>query len=185
MPPEGWTLVARPPLLEGWDAEAGGGASRSGADGPGPGERPGAADPLAAMPRHPDGTLGAETFVYVAATPFPRAWCVAEATGPEAVHADLAAWDPARTAILTDPWVPAAPATGRVLADPVWTNTTVTLDVEVTGPAEARCLLVLSEQAFPGTTLEVDGEPREVRTANGLFVAVELRPGDGRVVLHR
>jgi hypothetical protein len=54
--------------------------------------------------------------------------------------------------------------------------------VALVAPARAS-LLVLTDSAYPGWQVQVDGRPREIFTANGLHRAVRVEPGDRRVEL--
>lgn len=146
------------------------------------GEVPGRAGwELIARPA-PAGTLElAETWIYRARAPWPRAWIVTEATTPDEVQPRLATWDPRKTAILQGPWEADSPATSASAGLLSIRNNRVELEVEVDGDA----LLILSDQYFRGAWFEVDGERREARPVNGLFVGTELFAGDRHVTLFR
>ncbi|MDF1801075.1 MAG: hypothetical protein P1V81_18045 [Planctomycetota bacterium] len=131
------------------------------------------------------GLAYAETYIYLDRDPFPRAWCVTESLEPEEAYADFATWDPERAAVVLHRWTPAVPAAARVVSDLAFTNTSVSLQVEVTGEAGATALLVLSEQHFEGSYFEVDGARREPVAVNGLFLGCLLQVGDRDVVLRR
>ena len=54
--------------------------------------------------------------------------------------------------------------------------------VALVAPTRAS-LLVLTDSAYPGWQVQVDGRPREIFSANGLHRAVRVEPGDRRVEL--
>ncbi len=122
------------------------------------------------------GTREAEVFVYRAIDPLPRAFCVPQVVSNEEL-ADASvrgAWDPLALACTDADWRPATPFTRADVTEPVWTNNTVTLSAELDGDG----LLVLTDQAFPGWTVEIDGEEGEILTCNGIFRGVPLSAGE-------
>ncbi|MBI1381519.1 MAG: YfhO family protein [Planctomycetaceae bacterium] len=123
----------------------------------------------------------AEVHIYRDREPFPRAFVVPEVTTRRDLTARLASgtFDPFVTAALDAPWRPREPLrAARVLEGPHIANSRVELLVELEGDG----LLVLTEQAFPGWVVEVDGERRAVETANAVFRSVPLESGRHRVV---
>lgn len=123
----------------------------------------------------------AETWIYKATDPWPRAWCVTTAITPDVAEANLAAWNPRTTGILLEPWAPNQAATETRAELTARTNNSVTVAVETNGD----CLLVISDQYFEGAHFIVDGERREAVAINGLFIGVELHAGDREVLLVR
>jgi hypothetical protein len=55
-------------------------------------------------------------------------------------------------------------------------------EVVVDATCHARCLLVITDLAYPGWRAAVDGRPAAVHTVNALFRGVILEPGSHRVV---
>ena len=123
----------------------------------------------------------AETWIYRARDPWPRAWIVTAATTADAVQEQLATWDPATTAILREAWTPEHPASVATASEPRSTNNTVSLEVQLDGDG----LLILSDQYFEGAWFEVDGQRRAAQPVNGLFLGTELFAGDREVRLLR
>ena len=136
---------------------------------------------LVAAPGPPPGVeREAETWIYRALDPLPRAFCVPAVVDFDAL-ADLfeaGTWDPLAVACLAEDWRPTRPFTTATVSDPEWSNNSVRLRAELDGEG----LLVLTEQSFPGWTVTVDGEPRELLTADAIFRAVALGPGEHEVV---
>ena len=128
-----------------------------------------------------EGEAEAETWIYRARDPYPRAFCVPTVVSldelSEVFDVDPHAWNPLEVAALNEPWRPAAPFAKATVGVPVWTNSTVRIDVELDGDG----LLVLTDQAFPGWKVFVDGEERELLTADLIFRAVSLTAGDRSV----
>ena len=77
----------------------------------------------------------AETYVYRALDPLPRAFCVPAVVSNDELGALYAAgaWDPLAVASLEADWRPASPYTEARVGVPAWTNNTVTVDVELDG----------------------------------------------------
>lgn len=117
----------------------------------------------------------AETWIYRATDPMPRAFCVPRVVGFDELGAllDAGEWDPATTACSDAAWRPGVPFTHSVVSTPRWTNNTVQLEAELDGDG----LLVLTEQAFPGWKVLVDGEERPLVTADAIFRGVALGAG--------
>jgi len=137
---------------------------------------------LAQPLEHPDWelVLEAETWVYRARNPLPRAFCVSRIVPREDVLADLDAFDPAAAAFLAEgrDWVPASPFTAAEVTDVEFAYDEVRMQVTLDGDG----LLVLTEQAFPGWRASVDGEAAEVWTVDSLFRGVALTAGEHEVV---
>ena len=55
-------------------------------------------------------------------------------------------------------------------------------EVEIQASCGSRCLLVLTDLDYPGWSVSVDGEPRPVLRANGIFRGVVLSAGTHEVV---
>ena len=136
---------------------------------------------LVASPRPGPGLPYAETFLYEARAPWPRAFCVTEALLPEEIQPVLATWDPRQTAILLKSWSTDRPAQTMVVSDPVGSNRRVTCTVELDGEA----LFVLTDQYFDGTVFRVNGVVHDSIPVNGLFSGVVLQAGRHEVVLER
>lgn len=122
----------------------------------------------------------AEAFVYRAKRPLPRAFCVTRTKAFEAVLAAPESFDPRHEAFFTDGRVyePAHPGTTSNVREREWTNDSVRLLADTDGDA----LLVLTEQHYPGWTVTVDGEARELVLVDGIFRGVELDAGEHEVV---
>lgn len=137
---------------------------------------------LVAAPEGSASPRRAETWLYRARTPMPRAFCVPEVITLDALgelyRRDPAAWDPLRVAALEDAWRPRKPFSRAVVGDPVITNASVRVSVELDGDG----LLVLTEQSFPGWRVSVDGVEHELLTADLIFRAVGLEAGEHEVV---
>ena len=124
----------------------------------------------------------AETWIYRASDPLPRAFCVAEILTHdqlgELARRDLSLFDPLRVACLKEDWRPTAPFRTARVDEPRWTNGEVRVHAELDGEG----LLVLTDQHFPGWRVWVDGEERELLRADFIFRAVALGPGAHEVV---
>ncbi|MEM7306013.1 MAG: YfhO family protein [Planctomycetota bacterium] len=122
----------------------------------------------------------AETWIYRARDPLPRAFCVPAVVSFDELGALVLAggWDPLQVACLGDGWRPGQPFTRSEVSVPEWTNNTVRLTAELDGDG----LLVLTEQDFPGWEVTVNGEPREIATADAIFRGVKLEAGRHEVV---
>lgn len=129
----------------------------------------------------PGAPRDAECWIYRATDPLPRAFCVPAVVTPDELRPlfESGAWDPFQVAAVDDAWRPARPFTRAEVSTPVWTNNTVTLEAELDGDG----LLIVTEQAFPGWRAYVDGEEREVLTANAIFRGVPLAAGRHAVEL--
>lgn len=132
---------------------------------------------LVASPR-PAAPAFAETFVYRARDPFPRAFVATRTIAPDDFEAAAGAdWDPRTTAIYEGEHVladPARSASARIVRA---TNNVVEVEVELDGDG----LLVLTDQLFPGWVCTVDGEVRPIERADAIFRGVGLVAGDRRV----
>lgn len=119
----------------------------------------------------------AETWLYRARAPLPRAFCVAQTTSLEELNALYrsapAAWDPLEVAGLEQPWQAASPFTHAEVGELELTNRRLRVPVELDGDG----ILIVTEQAFPGWKVFVDGEARPALTANLIFRAVALEAG--------
>ncbi len=128
-----------------------------------------------------EGEAWAETWIYRARDPYPRAFCVPTVISLEELgviwEADPRAWNPLEVAALDEDWRPATPFASATVDTPEWTNSTVRVRAELDGDG----LLVLTDQAFPGWKVYVDGEERELFTANMIFRAVALGAGSHEV----
>lgn len=135
---------------------------------------------LVAGPREPE-ERRAETWIYRARDPYPRAFCVREVISLEELaerfETDPMAWNPLEAASLQETWRPAAPFASATVSVPEWTNSSVRMRAELDGDG----LLLLTDQAFPGWKVFVDGEEREILTANMIFRAVGLEAGTHEV----
>ncbi len=137
---------------------------------------------LVASPEETDEARRAETWIYRVNDPLPRAFCVPRVVSLDelaAIHAeDPRGWDPLELAGLEQDWRPQRPFTSATVSEPAITNNQVRVAAELDGQG----LLVVTEQAFPGWKVYVDGEEREILTANLIFRAVALDPGKHQVV---
>ncbi|MCK6449185.1 MAG: YfhO family protein [Planctomycetes bacterium] len=122
----------------------------------------------------------AEAFVYRAKRPLPRAFCVTRTKPFEEVLAAPQSFDPRHEAFFTDgrTFEPRNPSTTSNVREREWTNSAVRLLADTDGDA----LLVLTEQHYPGWTVTVDGEARELVLVDGIFRGVELESGEHEVV---
>lgn len=130
----------------------------------------------------PDGSAAdaAETYIYQASDPLPRALCVPRVVPREDVLAAPMHFDPAREAFL-DPghdWLPHAAFTSSTVEIVEMRDARVSLAVEIDGDG----LLVLFEQHFEGWRVTVDGEERDCLRINALFRGVALAAGHHEVV---
>jgi hypothetical protein len=128
----------------------------------------------------PLGEPRAETWIYRARDPFPRAFVAAHVVGYEELRELFASgtWDPRTTASTDDAWRPGRPFQSASVSTPRWTNNEVALEAELDGDG----LLVLTDQAFPGWKAYVDGERAPLVTANAIFRGVPLGPGKHQVL---
>ncbi len=137
---------------------------------------------LVASPDETDESRRAETWIYRVKDPLPRAFCVPQVVSLDelaAIHAeDPRGWDPLELAGLEQDWRPQRPFTSAMVSEPTITNNEVRVAAELDGQG----LLVVTEQAFPGWKAYVDGDEREILTANLIFRAVALEPGKHEVV---
>ncbi|MCC6408286.1 MAG: hypothetical protein IT453_14070 [Planctomycetes bacterium] len=122
----------------------------------------------------------AEAFVYRAKDPLPRAFCVARSVPFERVLAEPKRFAPRDEAFFTDgrTYAPPNPFRSANVREREWKNDSVRVLAELDGAG----LLVLTEQHYPGWTVEVDGTPRELLLVDGIFRGVELEPGEHEVV---
>ena len=123
------------------------------------------------------GDAYAETWIYRDTQPLPRAFVVPEVATLDEIgavyRADPQAWDPLQSASVESDWRPERPFTTSTVGEPVFTNATVRVDVELDGDG----LLVLTDQHFPGWEVRVNGEPRELLVADVIFRGVALEAG--------
>ena len=137
---------------------------------------------LVASPEEADAARRAETWLYRARDPLPRAFCVAQVVSLDELgelhRQDPHGWSPLELAALEEDWRPARPFTSAAVSEPVITNREVRLTAELDGDG----LLVVTEQAFPGWKVYVDGEERSVLTADMIFRGVALGAGTHDVV---
>jgi len=112
----------------------------------------------------------------------PRAFAVNRVVTLDEIGAvyreDPQAWDPVAVAAVEEDWRPREPFTTASVSEPVFTNSAV----RVTATLDGDGLLVLTDQHFPGWEVRVDGERRELLTANVLFRGVALGAGTHEVV---
>jgi hypothetical protein len=131
------------------------------------------ASPLAGAPER------AETYIYRARAPLPRAFCVPAVESPESLGRrfgeDPGAWDPLALACVESGWRPAAPFTRADVSPPEFRGNN---EVRVRAKLDGDGLLVLTEQHFPGWTAAVDGAPAEILEADAIFRGVALGPGE-------
>ena len=137
---------------------------------------------LFASPESQDPNAWAETWIYRARDPLPLAFCVPEVLDLESFVArfqsDPASFDPTSVASLAEDWRPQRPFSQSQVSRPRFKNNEVFLRARLDGDG----LLVLTEQAFPGWKVYVDGEEREVLNADILFRAVALEEGEHEIV---
>jgi uncharacterized membrane protein YfhO len=124
--------------------------------------------------------LHAECWIYRATNPLPRAFCVPRCVSREIALADLANFDPLKTAFLEDgaTFASTSPFQHADVREIAWRNDSVELEVDVDGQA----LLLLTEQHFPGWRVSVDEVDRALLRADSIFRAVALDAGKHRVV---
>jgi len=118
----------------------------------------------------------AEAYLYRDREPFPRAFVVPAVASPREVFARIqrGEYDPFALVAFSGEWQPDKPLRfARVIAGPTFSNTRVRLTVEQEGDG----VLVVTEQSFPGWHARVNGERRELGTANGVFRALPLSTG--------
>jgi hypothetical protein len=131
----------------------------------------------------PDPTApeAAEVNVYRARDPMPRVFCVPEVIEREDVLADLASFDPARSAFLEEGalWRPAQPFQSSRTSDLQVSNNRISVRVWLDGDG----LLLFTEQFFPGWKASIDGKEAPILAADSIFRAVPLAAGEHRVEL--
>ncbi len=137
---------------------------------------------LIASPVEVEPARRAETWIYRVRDPLPRAFVVPRVIPLDelaALHAaDPRGWNPLGVAGLEEDWRPAQPFTSARVGEPAITNNEVRVDVELDGEG----LLVVTEQAFPGWKVFVDGAERACLTADMIYRAVALEAGKHEVV---
>lgn len=133
---------------------------------------------LIAAPDASKGVEAAETWIYRATDPIPRAFCVNRVISLDELALEVANWDPLESAALEAAWRPANPFTRAEVTDLFFESERVRMRVSLDGDG----LLVLTDGAFPGWVAEVDGERREVLNANMSFRSVPLNAGEHEVV---
>jgi len=125
----------------------------------------------------------AETWLYRARDPLPRAFCVPRTISLDELNVlyatDPAGWNPLEVAALEEAWRPEQPFTEARVSGLELTNSRVLAEVELDGDG----LLVVTEQAFPGWRAFVDGEERPLLTADLIYRAVALEAGSHQVEL--
>ena len=123
----------------------------------------------------------AETWIYRATDPLPRAFCVSNVVSldelGDLVRTDVRSWNPLELASVDTAWRPQQPFREASVGVPEWTNNTVKVDVALDGDG----LLVLTDQNFPGWKVFVDGEETELLTADMIFRGVPLGAGTHEV----
>ncbi|MFT5284667.1 MAG: hypothetical protein ACI8TQ_000824 [Planctomycetota bacterium] len=132
---------------------------------------------LIAAPVKSLGVEVAETWIYRATDPMPRAFCVNRVTTIDALAKNLATWDPSQVASIEAAWRPGDPFETAEVTELVFTPEKVSMRVRLDGDG----LLVLTDGAFPGWVAEVNGDRREVLNANMAFRSVPLSAGDHEV----
>ncbi|MCE9593051.1 MAG: YfhO family protein [Planctomycetes bacterium] len=122
----------------------------------------------------------AEVFLYRAKHPLPRAFCVGKSVPIEQVQADPKSFDPRREVFLAE---------GRTFTPPNPLTTFNVHERETTGDSsrylvdlDGAGMFVVSEQHYPGWTVEVDGRAQDLHLVDGIFRGVELDPGEHEVV---
>ncbi len=129
----------------------------------------------------PDSTRGvelAETWIYRATDPIPRAFCVNRVISLDQLALEIDSWDPEQTATLEAAWRPADPFVEAEVTDLEFAPEEIRMRVRLDGDG----LLVLTDVAFPGWVAEVNGERREVLNVNMAFRSVALSAGEHEVV---
>jgi len=135
---------------------------------------------LVAAPDPQASTRFAECWVYRALAPLPRAFAVSQVVSVEELkEASLELWDPLAVACLEVPARPAQPFSSASVDPPRFLGND---EVRVRAELDGDGLLILTEEAFPGWSVEVDGEPAELLRADALFRAVMLSEGEHEVV---
>ena len=139
-------------------------------------ERPGL--PVWPLPFPPPPARDCRTSSVAAITP--RAFAVSQVVSVEELkQASLELWDPLAVACLETSERPAQPFTSASVDPPRFIGND---EVRVRASLAGDGLLVLTEEAFPGWSVEVDGEPAELLRADALFRAVMLSEGEHEVV---
>jgi hypothetical protein len=137
---------------------------------------------LVASPEEEEPARRAETWIYRVRDPLPRAFLVPRVISLDelaALHAaDPRGWNPLGVAGLDDDWRPAAPFARGSVGEPALSNREVRLSAELDGDG----LLVLTDQAYPGWKVYVDGTERSCLVADMIWRAVALGPGKHEVV---
>lgn len=147
---------------------------------------------LAAFSGDPDGRVFGALRVYERASAQPRAYAVgrviAAADQIDALRTVARAdFDPARDAAVEPDTTGATEAMAGLTQrfDPASAPVAITeyaaSRVRIEAACAERCLLVLSDLHYPGWTATVDGEPRAILRANGLFRGVALDAGRSQV----
>ena len=130
-----------------------------------------------------EGPMGrAETWIYRALDPIPRAFCVPEVVSTEQLaqlhQADPIAWDPRQIAAIDADWRPEQPVQAAQVEILRSGNNEVQLSARLDGDG----LLVLTDQYFPGWQVYVNGERRTLEKTNLIFRGVALEAGEHEVV---
>ena len=137
---------------------------------------------LVASPQETEPARVAETWIYRARAPLPRAFCVPRVVTldelAELWRQDRTLFRPLELACLQEEWRPERSFTRATVSKPRITNNEVHVRAELDGDG----LLIVTEQAFPGWTVTVDGEERPVLTADLIFRGVALESGTHDVV---
>jgi len=136
---------------------------------------------LLAHPGADDPALRAECWLYRARDPVPRAFCVPTVVSLEEFVALFQSapedFDPEQVAAIEGDWRVSRPFTTARVSTPHSSNNEVHVRAELDGEG----LLVLTDQAFPGWRVYVDGEPRELHTVDMIFRGVALGAGEHEV----
>jgi len=124
----------------------------------------------------------AETWIYRARDPLPRAFCVPRALSLEEFvtlfRSDPEGFDPCSVGAIEEDWRPAHPFTEADVSRPRFSNNEVSMRARLNGDG----LLILTEQDFPGWNVYVNGVKKEVLTADMIFRGVALEAGEHEVV---
>ena len=136
-------------------------------------------------PGYPEEVFTSKSGIRVFRNPdaLPRAWTVHAARAfsgrVDDVPAALAApgFDLRREALVPEPLPRLEACAGDIVGAPVRTANSFRVDVEM----KCRGMLIVSDPVFPGWEARVDSVPAGIRTAYGLFRAVELDAGRHRV----
>jgi hypothetical protein len=126
--------------------------------------------------------------VYERTAALGRAWLVHGAQGVADDAAGLAAlarpdFDPAATVALEGEPV-ALPPAAALPSEKVTVEAYTAEHIALCVHAERPGFLVLADATYPGWQATVDGQPTPVRTANLLFRAVSITPGDHQVTFN-